>query len=271
MGAPLTLRPALTLTHVSGHRAGDERFRLLEAIERLGSISAAARELGLSYKAAWDAVYALNNLFPRPLVLTRPGGLHGGGAEVTAAGRQALAVQRHLASGLAKICAALEESLRSEDGASEQSFLHPGVLLLMRTSARNCLHGVLESVTPGAINTEVSLRIADDTCLVVTVTNHSAAELGLHAGQHAYALIKASAPILTKGPEGLRMSTRNRLSGKVVAVERGAVNVEVVLEIGHGKTLVSMLANDEAEPLELRPGDRCSALVKSSQIILGVD
>ncbi|HRJ61773.1 MAG TPA: LysR family transcriptional regulator, partial [Azospirillaceae bacterium] len=58
---------------------GETRVRLLEAVGREGSISAAARAVGLSYKAAWDAVDAMNNLFGRPLVGAQTGGRKGGG------------------------------------------------------------------------------------------------------------------------------------------------------------------------------------------------
>jgi molybdate transport system regulatory protein len=53
---------------------GLERIALLEAVARLGSISAAAKQVGLSYKGAWDGVQALNNLFDAPLVNAAPGG-----------------------------------------------------------------------------------------------------------------------------------------------------------------------------------------------------
>ena len=51
--------------------AGRGRIRLLEAVGREGSISAAARATGLSYKAAWDAIEGLNTLFGRALVEAR--------------------------------------------------------------------------------------------------------------------------------------------------------------------------------------------------------
>ncbi len=57
-----------------------QRVRLLEAIERLGSIQGAAKELGLSYKSAWDAVNAMNKLCDRPLVLREVGGRRGRGS-----------------------------------------------------------------------------------------------------------------------------------------------------------------------------------------------
>ena len=80
------LRAVLQLAKGETSRVGEARVRLLEAIAEMGSISAAAKAVGLSYKGAWDAVQALNNLSERPLVLAQPGGSAGGAASVTPAG-----------------------------------------------------------------------------------------------------------------------------------------------------------------------------------------
>jgi molybdate transport system regulatory protein len=58
-------------------RTGEDRLRLLDAIARRGSITAAGEEIGLGFRAAWDAVQALNNVFPRPLVRAQAGGPSG--------------------------------------------------------------------------------------------------------------------------------------------------------------------------------------------------
>lgn len=69
---------------------GPGKADLLEAIERAGSISGAAREMGMSYKRAWDLVDTMNRCFKLPLVSTATGGSHGGGAQVTDFGRDVL-------------------------------------------------------------------------------------------------------------------------------------------------------------------------------------
>ncbi|MDJ0931314.1 TOBE domain-containing protein [Breoghania sp.] len=141
----------------------------------------------------------------------------------------------------------------------------------MKTSARNCFHGLIASVTPGAVNTEVELRISDATVLTAMITNRSALMLEVHEGQPAFVLIKASAPILVRDLDGVRLSARNRIDGTVVSLEKGAINTEVVLDIGGGKTLTTIITKESSWALELEPGTRCSALVKTSQIILGVE
>ena len=65
---------------------GPGKAALVETIDRTGSISAAAREMGMSYRRAWDLVDTMNRCFAEPLVLTATGGAGGGGAAVTAFG-----------------------------------------------------------------------------------------------------------------------------------------------------------------------------------------
>jgi molybdate transport system regulatory protein len=69
---------------------GPGKADLLEAIESTGSISAGARQLGMSYKRAWDLVDTMNRSFKQPLVATATGGNRGGGAEVTDFGHDVL-------------------------------------------------------------------------------------------------------------------------------------------------------------------------------------
>lgn len=73
---------------------GPGRAELLERIARTGSISAAAREMGMSYRRAWLLVEATNAAFVEPLVTTNTGGSRGGGAQLTEFGMNMLARYR---------------------------------------------------------------------------------------------------------------------------------------------------------------------------------
>ncbi|MDD8024598.1 MAG: LysR family transcriptional regulator [Paracoccaceae bacterium] len=75
---------------------GPGKADLLEAIAAEGSISAAGRRMGMSYKRAWSLVEAMNAGFTEPLVDSARGGAHGGGAHLTAAGETVLAQYRAL-------------------------------------------------------------------------------------------------------------------------------------------------------------------------------
>lgn len=71
---------------------GHGKIRLLEQIEQTGSISAAGRALGMSYRRTWLLVDSVNRLFAEPVVAARPGG--GGGARLTESGRAILTLYR---------------------------------------------------------------------------------------------------------------------------------------------------------------------------------
>lgn len=62
---------------------GDGRYRLLEAIERKGSINAAARDMGLSYRKAWSQLQAMEKSAPFPLLIRKVGGKDGGSSTLT--------------------------------------------------------------------------------------------------------------------------------------------------------------------------------------------
>jgi molybdate transport system regulatory protein len=267
MTAASSLQAILQLRNGPGARVGPDRIRLLAAIAAHGSIAAAAKDVGLSYKGAWDAVQALNNLFERPLVTAQTGGAGGGTACVTAAGDAVLAAYAKVEDGLARIVDQLEQAL----GGAEADL--PALIwsLRMKTSARNAFRGVVETVTDGAVNAEVTLRVTPALAIVAIITRESVADLGLVPGREAVALIKSSFVILAVGDESLRTSARNTLAGTVIRHEQGAVNDEVVLELEPGKTLTATITRESAEALGFAVGARARALIKASHVILAVD
>lgn len=139
----------------------------------------------------------------------------------------------------------------------------------MHTSARNEFSGTVTAVTKGAVNAEVVLDIGGGRQLTAIITNASADGLGLAAGKPAVALVKAPWVILTTD-DRLKTSARNRLCGNIVSAREGAVNGEVVLDIGGGKMLTAIVTNDSLQSLGLKAGTRACALIKASHIILAV-
>ena len=92
------MKASLVLRVVLGPRAslGPGKVRLLEALDRAGSISAAARHLGMSYRRAWLLIDAMNRTMRKPVVETALGGRGGGGARLTPVGREVIAAYRGL-------------------------------------------------------------------------------------------------------------------------------------------------------------------------------
>lgn len=233
---------------------------LVEAIGELGSISGAARRVGLSYRAAWDAVQALNNLFDQPLVTAAAGGKTGGAATVTAQGRAVLAAFRRVEAEMAAARAKLDQGLGADVFWS----------LGMKTSARNALRGEIVRIVEGSVNAEVTLRMAGGLEIVSVVTSQSVDDLGLAVGGQAIALIKSSFVVLARG-ENLRTSARNQLAGVIASREDGAVNSDIRLDLGGGKTLAASITLESAQVLELAVGDRVTALIKAPHVILAVE
>ena len=88
---PKSIRyPGLTLRVLARRfpAMGPGKAALIEAIERSGSISGAAREMEMSYRRAWQLVEAINTSFREPLIVTATGGKQGGGAVVSDLGRE---------------------------------------------------------------------------------------------------------------------------------------------------------------------------------------
>ena len=245
---------------VAPPRIATARMALVEAIGELGSISAAARKVGLSYKGAWDAVQALNNLFDTPLIAAAPGGKSGGAASVTPRGRAVLQAFRRVQTELDAALAKLERD------PVHDLFWSLG----MKTSARNALRGVISDITPGAVSGEVTLNLADSVAITAILTRRSIEDLQLEVGKPAIALIKASFVILAKGT-GLRTSARNQIPGVVLQREDGAVTSEISLDIGGGKTLVATITLESAQSLGIAVGDAVTALVKAPHVILAVE
>ena len=266
--AASALTASLILRREGGAPVGAERIALLTALREHGSISAAAKAVGLSYKGAWDMVQALNNLFERPLVLTQAGGARGGATALTLEGEAVIAAFRSAEAELNHLFEAVERRLGDPGAGPLRSMLWS---LSMKTSARNALRGVVESVTDGAVNAEVVLKVGEATRIVAVITRQSVDALGLEPGREAIALIKSSFVILVPETPGLRTSARNSLAGIVVTVEPGAVNSEVTLDLDQGKTLSATITRESAESLHFTVGDRAVALIKASHVILAVE
>lgn len=243
---------------------GRGRIDLLRRIGETGSISRAARDMGMSYKQAWDAVDAMNNLSATPLVQRRAGGRHGGGTRLTDEGHRLIAVYETADAEHRRFLARLQRGVRDFD-----RFHNLLGILAMKVSARNLLRGTITRIKNGPINAEVELDLGG-TPLVSVITSESVDSLGLAPGREAYALIKASFVILATDDGGLKTSARNRLCGTVQRLTEGPVNTEVVLELEGGARITAVVTGESVRSLGLREGARACALVKAPHVILAV-
>lgn len=264
----LALQGKLWLTTDGQHLGGPDRMALLAAIGAHGSITQAAKAVGMSYKAAWDAVEAMNNLAGTPLVERLAGGKGGGGTRLTSRGAQLVENFRRLEEAHRRFVDYLD---RQHDGLA---MALPDLDLIrsmnMKTSARNQFAGTVTKVVPGAVNDEVTLAIVGGQQVVAIVTHDSTVSLGLAPGVAAFALVKASSIIVAVEGDGGRLSARNRLTGTIARVRTGAVNTDVTIALPGGGTIGATVTRDSEEALELREGMGATAVFKASSVIVGV-
>lgn len=245
--------------------AGHGRIDLLQRIAETGSISQAAKSIGMSYKAAWDAVDAMNNLAGEALVERSTGGKGGGGTHLTARGQRLVAAFRLIEEEHRRFLHSLGENI--EDFADTYQLIRR---LNMKTSARNQFYGKVAAIKSGAVNDEIDVELAGGDHLFATITQESTRHLGLQPGSDVVALIKAPWVIVGDADEDIRLSARNRLTGTVVKLTPGAVNAEVIIQLRGGTTVCAVISNDSAASLELSVGKAASAIFNSSHVILGV-
>lgn len=120
---PPTVTFSFRLDFSPGGRLGPGKAQLLEAIGETGSISAAGRSMKMSYRRAWLLVDDLNRIFRTPLVEAQPGGAKGGGAHLTALGREIVAHYRAIESVALQAGAAHIAAV--QDAVAEDAPSHP--------------------------------------------------------------------------------------------------------------------------------------------------
>jgi molybdate transport system regulatory protein len=244
---------------------GGNRIVLLESIDKLGSITQAAKAVGLSYKGAWDAVDAINNLAEKPVVVGAPGGQHGGSSHLTDYGRHVVQLYRRLESGHRRVLTRMQATFHDSERLND--LLRA---ITMRTSARNQFRGKVKTVRKGVVNADVILDLGAGLEIFANITNEAVEELALKRGREAIALIKASFVLLTPDAD-IRISARNRLAGTIKAVIPGAVNCEVKLQLAGNRTLIAIVTKEGLKELGLREDSVCYAVIKASHVLIAVN
>ena len=267
----------LSLSGALGHALTDKRIDILRQIASTGSISQAARVVGVSYKAAWQAVDTLTNLAGTPLVARAVGGAGGGGARLTDAGQQLLAAADAMAQARGAVLSRWQATPHAGPALAR---------LAVRTSMRNqwpCVvqrlevlgqivrvHLVLEAEVQAGVLPEVS---APATVLASRITRESAELLGLQPGLVVQALCKATAVRVERQAPArgaLRVQCaetgRCRLPAKAVRVVRGASGDEVSAELAAGVQMVGFADAGSG----LRAGSRVDLLVDDNAVVLAL-
>jgi len=260
-----TVGGAVWLTVGGESFGGKARIELLRAIAEVGSITHAAKVVGVSYKTAWDAIDKMNALAGEPLVERSTGGRGGGSTHLTARGLR-------LVERFGQIDVVHQRFLKLLDDESidlNREFSELRTVNL-KTSAGNQFVGTVTSVRSGSVNDEVELTLSGGSRIVATITRDSTRMLELRTGVTAFALLKSSSVMVAKGLEGATISARNQLHGSVASVTPGTVNAEVVVDLDGGGHLGATVNQTSLHELALKTGERVTALFNASSVILAV-
>ncbi|MCI0467525.1 MAG: TOBE domain-containing protein [Beijerinckiaceae bacterium] len=244
---------------------GRERIELLEAVAEHKSITKAAEIAGFSYKTAWDAVNAVNSILPRPAFITRTGGTHGGGAEVTEEGRRLIHTFRRLEEKLGRISTAIA----AEGLEHEQDLLFWGIGL--KLSVRNTFLSEVTKVAPAPVNVEVKLRVSPSLHITAVVTNESVKELSLEPGRRCVAMVNASSIVLAQDSAAARLREPNQIMGTVIQRTDDGSCSEVAADIGEGRTIIAVVPSACADEAGAILGAHVLAAFKARHVLLAAD
>lgn len=243
---------APTLLQALGHPLTDRRLQVLRALGECGSISQAARQVGVSYKAAWQAIDTLGNLAGVPVVAKSVGGAGGGGAKLTAAGQDLLRAAQAMAQA---------------KGALLQQWPSPVPMqrLGIQTSMRNqwpCVVAQVDMAGPLALVQVHSPQ--SDLRLSARLTAESAQLLGLQAGMPVLAMCKATA---VQVGSASALPASNTWPGKATRVTTGAIGDEVAVQMPNGVQWVGFAAAGSG----LRAGRSVSVHLPEAALVLALE
>ena len=141
----------------------------------------------------------------------------------------------------------------------------------MKLSARNQLKGTVDTVTEGAVNGVVTVKVGED-AVTADITMEAIKDLGLEVGKEATVVDQGEpTSCIATGSERLAgLSARNQLAGTVAKVTKGAVNGHVSLKLNGGGTLTSSITNEAIDELGLAEGSPALAIVKATDVMVAV-
>ncbi|WP_407436209.1 molybdenum-dependent transcriptional regulator [Lelliottia sp.] len=242
--------------------ADPRRIALLKQIEQTGSISQGAKNAGISYKSAWDAINEMNTLSEQTLVDRATGGKGGGGAVLTRYGQRLI----KLYDLLAQIQQKAFDVLSDDDALPLDSLLAAISRFSLQTSARNQWFGTVTARDRAQVQQHVDILLADGTThLKVAITAQSGERLGLDEGKEVLVLLKAPWVNITRDAEQAKTAD-NQLRGTISQIERGEEQSEVLMTLPDGQTLCATIPAAGAD--DLTEGGEVTAYFNADRVII---
>ncbi len=237
---------------------------LLEYIDKLGSITKAAKKMNISYKTAWDTLNNINNVSDVPIIESISGGQGGGGSILTEKGRKMIEIYRIIEEEQQKFV----NNLKIKIDDFEESFQLIKRLFL-KTSVRNQFIGKVVRINQGLVNAEIEISIQGGKRITSIISHKSMIDLEIQIGSMVYTLIKATYVMISKSPD-IAGVNKNILVGKIEQLNSDELKTEITIKLAGGNTLVSIEPNAIAEKNNIKVGDEIYAFFKPSSVILGI-
>jgi molybdate transport system regulatory protein len=240
---------------------GSGRIELLKKIEATGSISAAAKEMQMSYKAAWERINSMNELADYPIIERTVGGKGGGGTILTPYAHELIDTYERLGQLHRQFIDRF-----SEAGDSPELLAKILARTFLTTSARNQIPSVISKIESDSLSSQIYITLSGGTQLISTITSKSANSMNLHVDSDIYAIIKSSdIKIYAKPPKDREI---NILKGHIESIETSENNSELSLRINEKTVLVTLVNRDILDALNI--GDEAYATVAYNNIIVGL-
>ena len=136
----------------------------------------------------------------------------------------------------------------------------------MKLSARKKFIGKVTDVTRGAVNGIVKIELSNGQHITSSITLEAIDDLDITVGKEVTAIIKSTSVLIGRGQ--LTLSARNKLSGTIIDINRGAVNAIVKVELPSNVVISSSITLEAVDELDLTVGTEVTAVVKASEVLI---
>lgn len=239
-----------------------KRIALLGAIDKVGSLSAAAKMVPLSYKGAWDMIDAMNNFCPSPVVQKATGGVGGGGTTLTQYGKNLVKTYEVIYQEHQKFLETISH-VTDFDSGSLKFFRR----FNMQISARNQIVATVVEIKIDKVNATLHMKLKSGYIMTSVITAGAVENLGLKLGDEVIVIFKSNSVLLSSDLD-VKLSAMNKLSGIVEKIYFSEINCEVVVNVG-GDYIASVVTKGAIEALNIKVGDSVVAIIKSSDVMVG--
>lgn len=232
---------------------GRGRVELLQNIQIHGSISKAAKEMKMSYKAAWDSVDIMNKLSNKALVTKVTGGKGGGGTVITTHAKEIIEAYNEISSLHKNYFNTLANSFneRIDDNTKEEP-------------AFSRLTGLIIEKRNIEDNYELSIKLKGGQILTSIENKKFVLQKDLEIKKVISLLIETSNIVLNK--EAIENSARNRLFGRITSITDDGINANITIDCNEQDIIHAKITSSSCAKLELKIGDEIYASFKAYNI-----